>query len=37
MVCAGYMHLDLEESPGGDAAKEGTAAGEYLQSFLENK
>lgn len=37
MVCAGYMHLDLEESPGGDAAKEGTAAGEYLQSLLENK
>lgn len=37
MVCAGYMHLDLEETPGGDAAKEGTAAGEYLQALLENK
>lgn len=35
MVCAGYMHLDLEESEAGDAAKEGTAAGEYLQHLLE--
>lgn len=35
MVCAGYLHLDVEESPGGDAAKEGTAAGEYLQKLLE--
>lgn len=37
MVCAGYMFLDVEESQGGDAAKAGTAAGEYLQSLLEKK
>lgn len=37
MVCAGYMHLDVEEPEGGDPAKEGTAAGEMLQSLLENK
>jgi hypothetical protein len=37
MVCAGYMHLELEELPGGDAAKEGTAAGEYLESLLTSK
>lgn len=37
MVCAGYMHLDLEESEAGDPAKEGTAAGEYLQGLLEGK
>lgn len=37
MVCAGYMHLDVEEAPGGDAAKEGTAAGEYLEWLLVGK
>jgi hypothetical protein len=37
MVCAGYMHLDVEEPEAGEPAKEGTAAGEYLQSILENK
>lgn len=37
MACAGYMHLELEESPGGDAAKEGTAAGEYLEGLLTDK
>lgn len=37
MVCAGYMHLDLEEGEGGDPAKEGTAAGEYLEGLLTSK
>lgn len=37
MVCAGYMHLDLEETEAGDPAKEGTACGEVLQYRLENK
>lgn len=37
MVCAGYMHLDVEEPEAGDPAKEGTAAGEYLQYLLERK
>jgi hypothetical protein len=37
MVCAGYLHLDVEESEGGDAAKEGTAAGEFLEWLLTNK
>lgn len=37
MVCAGYMHLELEESEAGDPAKEGTACGEVLQAMLENK
>lgn len=37
MVCAGFMFLDVEEPEAGDAAKEGTAAGEYLQGLLEQK
>ncbi len=37
MICAGYMHLDVEETPAGDAAKEGTAAGEYLEGLLTGK
>ena len=37
MVCAGYMYLDVEEPEAGDPAKEGTAAGEYLQSLLERR
>lgn len=37
MVCAGYMHLEVEEPEAGDPAKEGTAAGEYLQLLLEKK
>ena len=37
MVCAGYMHLELQESEGGDAAKEGTAAGEYLEGLITGK
>lgn len=37
MVCAGYMHLDVEEPEAGAPAKEGTAAGEYLQHLLERK
>lgn len=37
MVCAGYLFLEYYEPEGGDAAKEGTAAGEYLQYLLENK
>jgi hypothetical protein len=37
MVCAGYVFLDVEEPEAGDAAKEGTAAGEYLQALLEGK
>jgi hypothetical protein len=37
MVCAGYVYLDTVELEGGDAAKEGTAAGEYLQLLLEGK
>lgn len=37
MVCAGYLHIDSEETEAGDAAKEGTAAGEWLQGLLENK
>lgn len=34
MVCAGYAFLNLPESPSNDAAKEGTAAGEYLERLL---
>lgn len=37
MVCAGYVFLDVEDPPAGDAAKEGTAAGEYLEYLLLNK
>lgn len=37
MVCAGYMYLEVEEPEGGEPAKEGTAAGEYLQALLENR
>lgn len=38
MVCAGYLFLTNEEiDNGNDAAKEGTAAGEYLQLLLEGK
>jgi len=37
MVCAGYMHLDLVEPEAGEPAREGTAAGEWLQGLLENK
>lgn len=37
MVCAGYVYLDVEEPEAGDPAKEGTAAGEYLQYMLERK
>lgn len=37
MVCAGYVYLDVEEPEAGDPAKEGTAAGEYLQLLLEGK
>lgn len=37
MVCAGYMHLEVEETEAGDPAKEGTACGEVLQYRLENK
>lgn len=37
MVCAGYVFLTVDEPEAGDAAKEGTAAGEYLQLLLENK
>ena len=35
MVCAGYSYLDLHQTEGGPAAKEGTACGEYLQHLLE--
>jgi hypothetical protein len=37
MVCAGFLFLDYYEPPAGNAAKEGTAAGEYLQFLLEGK
>ena len=38
MVCAGYVFLEVEEiETPNDAAKEGTAAGEYLQLLLESK
>lgn len=37
MVCAGFLFLKYEESEGGDAAKEGTAAGEYLERMLLDK
>jgi hypothetical protein len=37
MVCAGYVYLDVEEPEAGEAAKEGTAAGELLQLILERK
>lgn len=37
MVCAGYMHLDVEEPEAGEPAREGTAAGEYLQHLLERR
>ena len=37
MVCAGYVFLDLHKSEGGDPAKEGTAAGEYLERLLLDK
>ena len=36
MVCAGYAHLVVEEPEAGEPAREGTAAGEYLQHLLEN-
>lgn len=35
MVCAGYTYLDVVEPEAGQPAKEGTAAGEYLQHLLE--
>ena len=35
MVCAGYSFLQLHQTEGGPAAKEGTACGEYLQHLLE--
>lgn len=34
MECAGYMHLDVEEPEAGDPAKEGTACGELLTSYI---
>jgi len=34
MVCPGYAFLELPKSPGNEAAKEGTAAGEYLERLL---
>lgn len=38
MVCAGYVFLEVEEIESENAAaKEGTAAGEYLQLLLERK
>lgn len=37
MACSGFKFLQFEESQGGDAAKEGTAAGEYLEYRLLNK
>jgi hypothetical protein len=38
MVCAGFPYLNLpDEEEVGDAAMEGTAAGEYLQRLLEGK
>lgn len=37
MVCAGFLKLDVEQPPAGDAAKEGTAAGEYLEYLLTNR
>ena len=37
MLCAGFMDLVVEETEAGFPAKEGTAAGEYLQALLENK
>lgn len=37
MVCAGFVYLTNEESEAGDAAKEGTAAGEWLAGLLEKK
>lgn len=37
MVCAGYVFLDVEEPQSGEDAKEGTAAGEYLEHMLLQK
>jgi len=37
MVCPGYVYLDLPKSPDSEAAKEGTAAGEYLEKLLTDK
>jgi len=37
MVCAGFLFLSTPEPEGGEPAKEGTAAGEYLQHLLEEK
>lgn len=38
MVCAGYVYLDdVPEPEAGQPAKEGTAAGEYVQFLLEKK
>jgi hypothetical protein len=37
MVCAGYMHLDVEEAESGAPAKEGTACGELLECKLTAK
>jgi hypothetical protein len=37
MVCAGFLFLDYYKPEAGEPAKEGTAAGEYLQFLLEDK
>jgi len=37
MVCAGFMFLDTPEPEAGEAGKEGTAAGEYLEAMLTGK
>lgn len=37
MVCAGYSHLDLPKWSNNEKAKEGDAAGEYLQHLLTGK
>ena len=34
MVCAGFLSLDLPPQPEHEAAREGTAAGEYLERLL---
>lgn len=37
MVCAGYLFMDVESPPAGEAAEQGTAAGEYLERLLTNQ
>lgn len=37
MVCAGFAFLEVENTPAGEPAKEGTACGEWLEGLLTDK